>query len=83
MGLVVDFPRPECNGEADEDLVAMLEDLVARARSGRLQSVVAVTADGDGTPALALRMQKGAATALIGALHVGAAKLAKLVEQDL
>lgn len=70
MGLVLQFPRPSRATEPDDGIVAMLEGLLESAHAGDVQSVVLVTARADGQPECWMAMDRGHATAIIGALRV-------------
>ncbi|WP_210165516.1 hypothetical protein [Hyphomicrobium sp. 99] len=77
---MIKFPRPKQELEPDEDVVAILAELLVRAEAGKLQSLVVVTISEDGTPELAMKMDRGHAASVIGGLHVAGTKLARLLD---
>jgi hypothetical protein len=82
MALIIEFPKPSGNTEPDAEIVEMLESLLERVRSGEVQSVVVVSAGTDGNPECGMGLDRGQAPAIIGALHVAAAKITKLLDVD-
>lgn len=70
MAVIINFPRPTGANEPDDGIVAIIEELLERARTGDIQSFVVVTADPEGHPACEMAMDRGHATAMIGALRV-------------
>lgn len=75
MAVIINFPSPTGASEPDDEIVEFLVTLLGQARSGELQSVVIATADKDGIPTVSMKMDRGAATALIGALRVAEKQL--------
>lgn len=80
MAVILRFPRSTGASEPDEEIVEFLEILLAQARSGDLQSVVIATADMKGTPTVSMKMDRGAAAALIGAIRVAEKQLINAIE---
>lgn len=80
MAVILTFPRPTGASEPDEEIVEFLETLLDQARSGDLQSIVIATADKNGTPTVSMKMDRGAAAALIGAIRVAEKQLINAIE---
>ncbi|MBY0558842.1 hypothetical protein [Hyphomicrobium sp.] len=79
MTTVVRFPRAHRPEGPDADIIDTLAELLEKAKSGELQSLVALSV-GNGPPELAMKMVKGHAASLIGALHVASSTIARMLD---
>lgn len=75
MALILKFPRASHSAQPDGDIVRLLEDLLKRARDGEVQSIVVIAGGPDGHPECAMRLDRGHAVAVIGALCVATRKV--------
>lgn len=79
MATVIKFPRPRCRRPPDEEIIEVLAELLEKAKSGELQSLVALSV-GYSTPELAMKMEKAHAASLIGGLHVASSTIARMLD---
>jgi hypothetical protein len=83
MALVIKFPGPAPPLGVDQGIIALAERLLAQARQGQVQSLVAVFANADGIPNIMMLLDRRHAAGLSGALQVGAVKIARLLDLTL
>lgn len=79
MTTVIKFPRDQRHEEPDEEIIEVLAELLEKAKSGELQSLVTLSV-GHGAPELSMKMDKGHAASLIGGLHVASSKIARILD---
>ena len=78
MGQVLTFPSPAAANRPDQEIVALLEQLLERTRSGEIQSLVVVSAGINGQGECAMRIDPDHTIAVARMLRTAKRKIVGL-----
>lgn len=70
MAVILQFPRSDATVEPNDEIVTMLEAALESARSGVVQSLILLTADGNAVPDCSMLLDRAAVPAMLGAMRV-------------